>query len=617
MMKILLAHCDFAPVSLPLLNIKGYVNSDPELASRLEMRIEGGFPHEDPEDWMNRILYIAQEMKPQVVGLSIYVWSRFRMYEVSRRLKILDPNIKIVWGGPDVSDRGYSKELMAEHAAVDIIARDEGERIFKRLVQRWLTDASDEAMPFEAMAMDEMKGITYRAEDGSVVDLDTVDFLNDLDEIPSLMDSEEIQAVKDTIDVFALETFRGCYMGCAYCYWGGSRRRAFSPERVYSDLGRILAQKNIKKVWFFDSMFGFKKNVAKELLRFIIEHKSPDQNITFFPNLDFLDEELCQLMKDAGIYIEAGIQTTNERAYEYLNRKWDKKFLDSKIPMLDKYGLKSNAQQLILGLPGDDLEGFKASVDYAFHTRPEAIQIFPFSVLPATGYWKRREEFKIKHEGEYRIVYDSTTFPEDDMVRAGIIMSGTKWFELHPGLAFQIVSLLDIQPSDLFEAIGRTFMDEVWQLKDTPETRPEVRKALLTQAFSDDDVAKLRDLEFLRKVLNASWGHTGLAPQWDELIRLAYVLNNKEVLTSGLQPAEEFAGAEAEWEAHPEAVGPITAAFNIFDSASWKEPGGFENEITFRAFPIPTPVDFFGKDVKQYKVLVSPRSQERTGTTVG
>jgi radical SAM superfamily enzyme YgiQ (UPF0313 family) len=475
-----------------LLNCKGFAETDPVLKGDTEFRLVGGFPQEDPEVWMARVTAQAEAFQPDVLALSVYVWSRYRMYEISRRLKTQWPDLKVIWGGPDVSDEAYASELMLEHGSVDIIVRDEGERTFARILHHLRGSGS---------ALADIPGITYR--DGTrSLGTGSVDFLDDLDVIPSLLDLPEVQAIIDKTPVFALETFRGCYMGCAYCYWGGTSRRAFSNERVFSDLERILEHRNIKKIWFFDSMFGYKKSLAKDMLRFIVERKAPDQCVTFFPNLDFLDEELCQLMKDAGVYIEAGIQTINEDAYEFLNRKWDKKFLDSKIPLLEKYGLRANAQQLILGLPGDTIDGFRMSVDYAFHTQPEAIQVFPFSILPATGYWKRREEFKVKHEGEYRIVYDSTTFPEDAMIMGGIITAGCKWFEHFPGFAAQLVKLLGCSPSTWFEQIGRVFMEKAWNLEDTPQTRDRVRQALLCQAFSAEDTALLERAELIQETFN-------------------------------------------------------------------------------------------------------------------
>lgn len=592
-MKILLCNCDFAPASLALLNLKSYALADAGLKDKIEIRILGSTPHEDPEATIGAILTAAQEFKPDIVGMSLYIWSRFRMYEAAKRLRfVLPAEARIIWGGPDVSDLDYARVLLDDNPAVNVIARDEGERTFALLLHHYLGTGKP---------LDQISGITWRDAAGELHNTDKVAYLDNLDDIPSILDLPEVANVIDKIDVFALETFRGCYMGCAYCYWGGTTRRSFSMPRVFSDLGRVLAHKNIKRIWFFDSMFGFKKQTAKDLLRFIVENKAPDQSVTFFPNLDFLDEELCRLMKEAGVYIETGIQTTNDEAYESLNRKWDKKFLDSKIPLLRKYGLHSNNQQLILGLPGDGIDGFRGSVDYAFQTHPDSIVVFPFSVLPATGYWQRRAEFKMEYEGEFRIVYNSTTFPQDAMIRGGLIAVGVKWFEHAPGLAIKVVELLGIRPADLFEKMGEDFMSDVWHLKDTPQTRPEVRKALLCQAFKPEDTRHL-NVALLRKTLNRHFAHLGHQQELDALFEHQQYLNSDVTLDARVLPAEAVEAARAEWTNAAHAVGPLQATVDIFGAAPGTMPDS--DPITFLAWEVVAPKDFFGKDLPRWKVLV-------------
>lgn len=593
-MRILAAHCDFARISLALTNCKGYALKDPAIRDAVTFRTVSGYPDDDPETWIARVLEAADEFRPQVVALSLYVWSRYRMYEVTRRLRQRHPDASILWGGPDVSDEAYADELLKVHRGVDVIVRDEGERTFKRLLHHWLGDGS---------SLTDIPGITYR-DDTGIHATGQVDFLDNLDDIPSILDAPELKAIIDDIPDIALETFRGCYMGCAYCYWGGTQRRAYSNERVFSDLERVLTQPNIKKIWFFDSMFGYKKSLAKKMLRFIVKHKTPDQSITMFPNLDFLDEELCGLLKEAGVYIEAGIQTINEDAYEYLNRKWDRRFLDSKMPLLEKYGLRANAQQLILGLPGDSIDGFRRSIDYAFDMRPEAIQVFPFSVLPATGYWRRKEEFKVRYEGEYRIVHDSTTFPEDDMVVGGLIMAGCKWFDLHPGFATQLVGLIGCAASEWFENLGRTFMEAHWRLVDGPDTRPEVRTRLLCQAFVAEDADRIRNPEIIRETFQRYYAGRDLEAAFDELLRHHDLLNAQEILDARVLPEAPIEEALAAWRAHPSAVPIRRAAFNVFDAASSRETGGDDQTIEYAAYPVEGPVDYFGKTLPRYRVIV-------------
>ncbi len=593
-MRVLLSHSDFAPASLALVNVKGFALADAQVRDATSIEILTSHVSEDPTAYVERLADVARRHAPDVVGLSVYIWSRDRMYEATRRVREILPDALIVWGGPDVSDADYALELMQENPGVDVIVRDEGEQTFRRLLRHRLGVGSPLA---------EIRGITWRDRaTGRIESTGTVDFLQNLDEIPSLMDSPDIDVSK--VDSLAIETFRGCYMGCNYCYWGGTTRRAFSDSRVYSDLGRILALPNVKNLWFFDSMFGYKKQAAKDILRFIIARKSPGLSITFFPNLDFLDEELCSLFREANVYIEVGIQTTNAAAYENLNRKWDRPFLDKKIPLLEQYGLKSNAQQLILGLPGDDLRGFRASIDYAFATNPECIYVFPFSLLPATGFWRRRNEFGLKIDGQFRIVYESTTFSESDMITGGLIMVGAKWYGRFPGLAQRAVKLLGVSASELFERFGMTFAADVWGLPLKPEHSPALRRKLLLQAFPEHDEQYLV-AEALRRTVARYFGGRGFEAVIDEMIRHEQFLNTDQILVDGVSDPASVTAAIETWRSHPDAAPLTEVALDVFHP---QPPGPAAPSpwapIHFLAYPLPAPRDFFKKDRPRYQIVV-------------
>lgn len=598
-MRVLLAHADFAQASLACANLKGYALAHPALRERAAFRTFKSMVQDDPAAFVERLATEAADFRPDVIGLSVYIWSRFRMYEATRRLRALFPDALIVWGGPDVSDKDDTLDLMREHPGVDVVVRDEGEATFRALL---LHKAGEGPGPAE------IKGVTWRDKStGAITANEGAGVLENLDEIPSMLDSGELDF--DAVESLAIETFRGCYMGCNYCYWGGTTRRSYSDERVFSDLGRMLALPKLKSIWFFDSMFGYKKSTAKKLLRFIIDRKRPGQSITFFPNLDFLDDELCELLKEAGIYLETGIQTTNEEAYETLNRSWDRPFLDKKIALLKKHGLASNAQQLILGLPNDALEGFRASVDYAFATRPETIYIFPFSVLPATGFWRKREEFALKYEGEFRIVYETHRFSQEDLLRGGLIMVGAKWYEKFPGLARRLVRLLGVRPVDFFEAFGAVFVEALWGLRLVPADFPALRSKLLVQRLTEDDEKHL-STEAVRHVLAVKYpGYP--AGRVDELVRAERFLNAEIVRADELSP-EQFAAELEAWSATAGAEPPGEVSFDAF--AEW---GGTEalGPQVYLARPAEKPRDFFGKDRDFWRVLVGPSAFMRKAGT--
>ncbi len=594
-MRVLLIHADFAPASLALLNLRLHAEADPAVREGSEIRILTFRAGDAADAVIARTLSEIAAWPPDVVGLSVYIWSRLRMYRLSAAIRRRLPGARILWGGPDVSDSDYAAELLAEHPSADVIVRDEGERTFRSLLRTFLAGGRDLAG---------IRGIAWRAPDGRIVTNEAVEFMHDLDEIPSVVASGLVDL--STYESFMMETFRGCYMGCSYCYWGGKSRRAYSMERILSDLRIVLAMPRLRFLWFFDSMFGYKKQAAKDILRFIIENRRHRFSINLFPNLDFLDDELCRLMKEAGVYIETGVQTINEEAYEFLNRKWDRAYLDRRTPMLTAHGLGHNAPQLILGLPGDSLEGFRRSVDYAITENPESIHIFPMSILPGTGYWRMRDRLQVTFEGEYRLVTSSMRFPLEDMMTGALIRIGAQFFVRWPGLTRAMLRLLETRPSLLFEHIGRVFVEDQWGIPASGITAPDVRERLLSQKLDEPDLARL-DGRVLDRVFRDFYpDHRPFEPVVRELLRSARWLSVSEVVDAADLGAAELDELMVRWRKESRTGRLLRALADIFDVESavttWRRTGSFE-PITFMAFPEAGPADFFGKTRERFRII--------------
>src|SRR2546422_10918616 len=60
-----------------------------------------------------------------VVGLSCYVWNIKRLTAVSRELKNIRPQIKLVLGGPEVGP--LAPAVLKAHPHIDVIVKSEGE----------------------------------------------------------------------------------------------------------------------------------------------------------------------------------------------------------------------------------------------------------------------------------------------------------------------------------------------------------------------------------------------------------------------------------------------------------------------------------------------------------
>ena len=196
------------------------------------------------------MLYFLSKEHPRIVGFSCYCWSINKILDLSRLLKQLDPDIKIILGGPEAGPA--AEKYLSENPAVDIIVRGEGEQTFKELLCSFLGVGPELALT---------KGITYRGSDG-IESTDARPLLANLDEIPSPY-LTGVLIPRD--EVTYIETFRGCPYRCAFCHEGKNfpELRFFSDERVKKEIELIMSTKSIGSFHFVDSVLQFVERVQR------------------------------------------------------------------------------------------------------------------------------------------------------------------------------------------------------------------------------------------------------------------------------------------------------------------------------------------------------------------
>src|SRR5262249_7048227 len=128
-MKITLAtvHCKPKFTPLALLYLKAYLVERMAFAFDNVQILE--FQRKIKHKHVERLIL---ESKPDVVGLSCYVWNIVTLMAVSRRIKELQPDIKIVLGGPEVGPLASS--VLRTHPCIDVVVKSEGEVPFSEIV---------------------------------------------------------------------------------------------------------------------------------------------------------------------------------------------------------------------------------------------------------------------------------------------------------------------------------------------------------------------------------------------------------------------------------------------------------------------------------------------------
>lgn len=464
------------------------------------------------EESREKIFEAIINTKSDVVGFSCYVWNILTVLKIAKKLKREFPDLKIVFGGPDVSPRACS--LMRRHDFIDVTVIGEGEETFTALLHAWFSRETD---------ISGIKGIAYR-EKGKVFFTGERCQIQNLDEIPSpylerIIDENMIANSEHYVPT---ETMRGCAYRCHFCYYhkGFSQINFFPLERVEKELKYIL-EKEPRGLYLMDPTFNIHQERAKEILRMIITYNRKS-NLHVELKAELLDEEMMDLLKEAKTdFIEIGIQSANKKTLQLINRHFDPDTFSQNVVLLNKKNIPFEIQ-LIDGLPADNYETLKESINWLLSLRPDKISIMRLMILPGTYLRANAKRLGIRYNNNapYHAT-ESDTFSSEDLRKthklrkslASLYVSGLLRKSLYP-----LSEWLRIPCTRIFEEWNPWIEGKKMEALFVPErvaTDVRIRKAM-------EDVIITKQvtvvLDFI-KHLSLKYGKPDMAVEIAELVR--------------------------------------------------------------------------------------------------
>jgi radical SAM superfamily enzyme YgiQ (UPF0313 family) len=329
--------------------------------------------------------------QPDLIGLSCYVWNVKTLMAVSRRIKEVKPEIKIVLGGPEVGP--LATEVLRTHPCVDMVVKSEGEIPFSEIVEAFRNGGD----------YNDVRGIAFRRA-GKIHETENAPILDDLNHIPS---PHLLRYGQHKGRIICLETQRGCVFRCNFCFYNKDlsiRNRRFDIARVKEEIFFWL-QQEVDQIYLMDPVFNLNANRAKEICHFVARHNY--RKIGFHTEVwaEFIDEEMARLFKEGNFtFLEVGLQTTDDTVLAGVERRLKLKRFMEGINQLKKFDLRFELQ-LIYGLPGETRASFKRSLDFAASLEPPKLAVFPLMVLPGTELWRKAEALNLNFgpDPPYRI----------------------------------------------------------------------------------------------------------------------------------------------------------------------------------------------------------------------
>lgn len=303
--------------------------------------------------------------KPDILGLSCYIWNINQVLQVISDLRQVNPDLTIILGGPEVSfDIDH---WLTNYSDIDFIVAGEGEEAWVRFLTAWQS-TQGRLGPDE---LESIPGLAYRW-DGEIKQNPMKGV--DLAQLPPVY-SGSLQGLEHRIVYY--ETTRGCPFRCAYCLSSVMGPvREFPMERCKAELKR-LAEANCEQIRFVDRTFNYDPKRAYELIEFMIWLDTKTR-FQLEVSGDILTPKLLELLRKAPpgrLQFEIGVQSTNPETLNAVSRRQNLEKLAETVRFLVEETHVRVLLDLIAGLPYESFERFGESFDYVYRLKPYRIHL--------------------------------------------------------------------------------------------------------------------------------------------------------------------------------------------------------------------------------------------------
>lgn len=309
-------------------------------------------------DREEKILEEIIKESPNVVAFSTYIWNIEMIKRLSNLIKLVDENIEILYGGPEVS---YDSQNILRELNGDYIIEGEGEKTYREFVEYKLQERN----------LEDIRGVYYK-KDNNILFNGKRPLMN-MNEV--VFPYEEDENLDNKIVYY--ESSRGCPFNCSYCLSSTIHGvRFLDIERVKKELSYFI-KKEVRLVKFVDRTFNCNHKFTMAIWEFLINQDTKTQ-FHFEISADLLKDAELELLRKAPkdrFQFEVGVQTTNDEVLNRINRFVNFSDIKEKVDELLKLRNIKQHLDLIAGLPGEDFNSFKRSFNDVYSIKPEEIQL--------------------------------------------------------------------------------------------------------------------------------------------------------------------------------------------------------------------------------------------------
>ena len=338
------------------------------LASLAAVAVEAGYSVQVVDAWAEGLRdpdQLARRLRalpvPRLTGISVLTTNLRSAKEAVSASRTIFPGTLLVIGGPHVS--ALPDEVLKEFPAADLGVYGEGEMTLKEILAAFI--------PGDKPPRD-LPGTIWRDAEQAIVKAGPRSPIKDLDSLPRParylfpLDRYHPHAPYGWRWRYVNEiTSRGCPFHCAYCSKSvfGDSYRAFSPERVVSDIRELVTRYRVREIHFYDDDLTMNRKRAVEIMERLIA-ANLDLIWSCTTRCDLVDTGLLGLMKKAGCWmISYGIESGNEALRQTVQKGVTRDQIETAVLETKRAGIRVTGYFMI-GLPGETEETVKETIGF-------------------------------------------------------------------------------------------------------------------------------------------------------------------------------------------------------------------------------------------------------------
>jgi radical SAM superfamily enzyme YgiQ (UPF0313 family) len=341
----------------------------------------------DADDW-------KRLAATDVLGLSVITRTANQSFELARRVRALNPRVKILFGGP------HPTALPEESLEFgDVVVTHEGDCTLPRLLERLQDDLAHPQLT-------DLSGVAYLGQEGQIIRNPDRPYLTG-EELSALPFPVYSDRVNRGITHNVVNTSRGCPYECEFCSVIENFGRGF---RFLSDdaavaLIRHTIQMNGRPIFFGDDIFAANRaRTARLLERLLSEGVKMPRWFAQVRVETGQDRELLGLMKRANCaMVFIGLESVNDETLRLFNKHSTLEKNRKAIAAFKEAGIRVHGM-FVLGSDADTPETLCETLKFAQESRLTTTQFFALTAVPGPPLTRRlAEEKRIFAWGDWQL----------------------------------------------------------------------------------------------------------------------------------------------------------------------------------------------------------------------